>query len=104
MPAAITAFRIARGTSRRGFSVSSPSAAAPSNPPNDRNASTMPRPSAERVTPLGSENTSLEYPAPGGCVPTPASFRKMTTIRITISVMEMPSIESSTRVTTFTSP
>jgi hypothetical protein len=40
---------------------------------------------------------------PFGAVP-PITFQKMTTIRITISVTEIPSNESSARVATFTSP
>ena len=103
MPAASTAFRIARGISRRGLSVSSPRAAAPSNPANERKASTAPSPNAPRPTPSGSENASaLMPPWPGG--EPPISLAKMTTTSTAMSVTETTSIESRARVVTLMSP
>ena len=97
MPAPITALRIARGISRRGSFVSSPSAAAPSNPPQERNASTMARPSAELLVPPGSRKTSELKPALPGADPF-AIFTKMTTISTVIRSTETASMLSSVRV------
>ena len=95
--------RIARGISRRGLSVSSPSAAAPSNPANDRKPNTAALATAESEVPLGSLNASSVIDWPCGADP-PISLTTITTIRITISVTEMPSMPSSERVATRMSP
>ena len=89
---------------RRGSSVSSPSAAAPSKPANDRNPNTEAVAIASSVVPLGRLNASpSEDSWPLGASPT-ISRTKMTTTRITISATENPSIVSSERVAKRMSP
>src|SRR4051794_41083360 len=94
----------ARGMLRRGSAVSSPSAAAPSKPANDRKPNTAAVATASSDVPLGSLNASAnEDSCPAGADP-PISFAKITTTRMTIRVTEMPSIVSSDRVATRMSP
>ena len=57
MPPKTATPRIARGMSRRGFSVSSPSEAAASKPANERKPNTRPIESAVAPTPEGGLNT-----------------------------------------------
>ena len=98
MPAASTALRIARGISRWGSLVSSPSAAAPSNPANERNASTDGgREPVQRCAAGQREDVADEVAWCPGASP-PISLTKMTTIRMMMSVTEIASIESSARV------
>jgi hypothetical protein len=88
---------------RRGLFVSSPSAAAPSKPPKESSPKTDANATAPTVVPDSGTNGFSVKPCPFGAEP-PITFQKMTTTRITISVTEMPSNESSARVATLTSP
>ena len=103
MPAPSTAPRIARGMSRLGFVLSSPSDAAPSKPAKERNPNTDALATADSETPPGMLNASSVSFCPWGEVP-PATFTTMTIIRMMISVTEIPSIPSSDRVATRMSP
>ena len=103
MPVAITALRMARGISRRGLSVSSPSDAAPSKPAKDRNPNTAAPPTADSDVPPGSLKALRVIEVPCGEEP-PMSLTTMTIMRITIRVTEIPSIPSSERVATRMSP
>jgi hypothetical protein len=104
MPTPSGARNTARGMFRRGLSVSSPSAAAPSNPANDRKPNTAAVATVSSDVPDGRLNASERewLPSPGA-VPA-SSLAKMTTTRITISATEIPSIVSSERVATRMSP
>jgi hypothetical protein len=95
--------RIARGISRLGESVSSPREAAPSKPPNDRNPNTAALATADTDVPGGSLNASTVIVCPFGEEPA-ISLTTITTMRIRISVTEMPSTPSSERVATRMSP
>ena len=77
--------------------VSSPSAAAPSKPANERNASTIPRPSAELEVPPGSENTLVLNPPAPGTDPV-ARRTKITTIRTVIRSTDTASMLIRVRV------
>ena len=94
---------IARGMLRRGLSVSSPSAAAPSKPANDRKPNTAAVAITSSDVPPGTENTSPLKPWSRGAEPA-ASLTKMTTISSTISATEIASMPSSERVATRMSP
>ena len=98
-----TAARIARGMLRVGSSVSSPSEAAPSNPPKDRKPNTAAVATVSSDVPSGILKMSAVKPCPCGASPV-ASFTKMTITRITISATERPSRPSSERVTARMSP
>src|ERR671917_2959 len=89
--------RIARGISRRGSFVSSPSVAAASNPAKDRNPNTTPRNTAEAPVPGGIENTEKSSVLPFGAVPV-ASLIRMTTLTMRMSATVVPSMTRSTRV------
>ena len=96
-PPKITVPIIARGTSRRGFLVSSPRVAAPSNPANDRNPKTTPRNTFGTSEPAAMVNTDRSKLWPPGALP--ASSRVSTaaaTIRISSTVS--PSTTSMNRV------
>ena len=97
-----TARRIAAGMVRPGSSVSSPSAAAPSKPAQERNAKTVASPNFDSEW-GPSRKTSQVKSWPFGA-PSVNSFQKMTTIRTTIRVTETTSSASSVRVATRTSP
>ena len=61
---------MALGMLLRGSSVSSPSEAAPSKPPKDRNAKTVAKATVESEIPLGTENTlKVKLWLPGAAAP-----------------------------------
>ena len=100
---ASTALRIARGISRRGLSVSSPSEAAPSKPAKDRKPNTAALPTTLSDVPLGSLKALAVIEVPCGEVPA-ISLMPMTIFRITMRVTEMPSMPSSERAAMRMSP
>ena len=103
MPATTTAVKIARGMLRVGLSVSSPSEAAPSNPPKDRKPKTAAIATVENGMPPGGEKTSSVKSWSLGAEP-PRTFARITTISTMISSTESPSMPSSERVATRMSP
>jgi hypothetical protein len=88
---------------RVGLSVSSPSDAAPSNPPKERKPKTAAMATVENGMPPGGEKTSSVKSWSLGADP-PMTFAKITTISTRISSTEMPSMPSSERVATRMSP
>ena len=96
-PPKITVPRIARGTSLRGFLVSSPRVAAPSKPANDKNPKTTPRKMLETSDPPGIVNTLRSNACPAGAEPE-TSLTKITTATIRMSSTVTPSTTSINRV------
>src|SRR3954468_17608867 len=88
---------------RRGLLVSSPSAAAPSKPPNDSSPNTDANATAPMVVPEAGTNGLSVKCCPFGAV-WQITFQKITMTTIAISVTEMPSNVSSARPTMRTSP
>ena len=88
---------------RLGLSVSSPSEAAPSNPPKERKPKTAAIATVENGMPPGGEKTSSVKSWSLGAEP-PTTFARMTMISTTISSTEIPSMPSRERVATRMSP
>ena len=79
---------------RVGLSVSSPSAAQPSNPAQDRKAATTAAMTVEKLTPCS------EKVLPSMPVLDAPPFAKITMLRIVMQTIPTPSMSSSSRVTT----
>jgi hypothetical protein len=94
---------IARGMLRVGSSVSSPSAAAPSKPAKERKPNTAAVATVSSDVPDGTLKMSAVKPWSSGALPA-RSLTKMTTMRTTMRITEMPSRPSSDRVATRMSP